>query len=267
MGNKTVFELKTESGRSINTTSNHPYLVKLYSKGECNRYADDVCNIDADRNEFEEKGYCLRWVDVSELKEGMEVAVPKTESDYSISNNLLISSVDDISTSDCSLNLFSLDQIEQSEDNANAKYGISLVCPGSKFNALDSNFSNSERGTTSMISDKSVKEIINSKLPIPQNLQIFCFNKYNSSNAKSGTINLAPLRYTDLSRFLVKDSGLKNENNMPASTTISLMCNTFYEDMPYLLAKLSLYSSTSFEKLASDSLLFFNISLTALNKT
>jgi len=39
MGNKTVYELRTESGRSINTTSNHPYLVKLYSKEECDKYS------------------------------------------------------------------------------------------------------------------------------------------------------------------------------------------------------------------------------------
>ncbi|MEK6984156.1 MAG: LamG-like jellyroll fold domain-containing protein [Nanoarchaeota archaeon] len=32
MGNKTVFELRTESGRSVNTTSNHPYLVRFGGK-------------------------------------------------------------------------------------------------------------------------------------------------------------------------------------------------------------------------------------------
>src|SRR3989338_7418498 len=29
MGNKTIFEVKTESGRAINTTAEHPYFVKL----------------------------------------------------------------------------------------------------------------------------------------------------------------------------------------------------------------------------------------------
>ena len=33
MGNKTVYELRTESGRSINTTANHPYLVRLEGRG------------------------------------------------------------------------------------------------------------------------------------------------------------------------------------------------------------------------------------------
>ena len=77
MGNKTIYELTTESGRAVNTTGNHPYLVKLYSKGECDKYIDDVWNKDSDKNEFEEKGYCTRWVEVSELKEGMEIGVPK----------------------------------------------------------------------------------------------------------------------------------------------------------------------------------------------
>jgi len=106
---------------------------------------------------------------------------------YSISNNLLISSVENISTSDCSLNLFSLDQIPQPEDKANAKYGISLVCPGNKFKALRSNFLNSVLDTASIISDNNEKEIVNSSSPIPENLQILCFSKYNSSSAKSGT--------------------------------------------------------------------------------
>ena len=206
-------------------------------------------------------------VEVKCSSEDMEIAVPKIEGDYSTSNNLLISFIERISTSDCSLNLFSLDQIPQPADKASAKYGISFVCPGSNFKALDSNFLNSDLGTTSIISDNNAKDIINSRPPIPQNLQIFCFNKYNSSSAKSGTISLAPLRYMDLSRFLVKDSGLKNENKMDASTTINLICNAFYEEMPYLLAKLPLYSSTSFEKLSSESLLFFNILSTALNSS
>jgi len=171
------------------------------------------------------------------------------------------------STSDCLLNLFSLDQIAQPEDKANAKYGISLVCPGNNPKALDSNFLNSSLGTTSIISDRITKDIMNSKPPMPQNLQIFCFNAYNSSNAKSGAISLAPLRYTDLSKFLVKDSGLKNENNMEASTTINLICNSPDYEIPYLLARLSLYSSTSLEKSPSESLLFFSISSATLNNS
>ena len=262
-GVKLTYELATKSGRVINTTGEHPYLVKMYDKELCDKYDGDVWNKEADPFD----GYCTRWVEVRDLEENDYIAVPKIERSYSISNNLLMSSVDKVSTSDCSLNLFSLDQIAQSEDNANAKYGISLVCSGNSFKALDSNFLNSDLGTTSSISDNSEKDTINSRPPMPQDLQIFCFNKYNSSNPKSGTINFAPLRYIDLSRFLVKDSGLKNENNTDASTTINLICAAPYEGMPYLLARLSRYSSTSSEKLSSESLLFFNILSTALNNS
>ncbi|MBI2647165.1 hypothetical protein HYW99_01695, partial [Candidatus Woesearchaeota archaeon] len=34
MGNRTVFELTTESGRAVNTTSNHPYLVRIYKNSK-----------------------------------------------------------------------------------------------------------------------------------------------------------------------------------------------------------------------------------------
>ena len=33
---------------AINTTGNHPYLVKPYSKEKCDKYVDDVWNKDAD---------------------------------------------------------------------------------------------------------------------------------------------------------------------------------------------------------------------------
>lgn len=187
--------------------------------------------------------------------------------DYLRLSSLRSSDVEYIFTFDCCLNLFSPDHIAQSEANANAKYGISLVCSGNNFNAPDSNFLNSDLGITSIISDSNAKDIINSKPPMPQNLQIFSFNMYNSSNAKSGTISFASLRYADLSIFLVKDSGLKKENNIEASTTTNLISNTFYEVIPYLLAKLSLYSLTNFEKSSSDSLLFASTLSTALNKS
>ncbi|MFH1641354.1 MAG: LamG-like jellyroll fold domain-containing protein, partial [Nanoarchaeota archaeon] len=73
MGTKPIYELTTNSGRSVNTTGNHPYLVKLYSEEECDYYAGDVWNGEYD--EFKE--YCTRWVRVSELDDGMEAAVPE----------------------------------------------------------------------------------------------------------------------------------------------------------------------------------------------
>ena len=81
MGNKTVYELKTASGRSVNTTATHPYLVKLYSKEECGEYANTVWNKNHSIDEFEDNGYCTRWVEVKYLQEGMEIATPILENE------------------------------------------------------------------------------------------------------------------------------------------------------------------------------------------
>ena len=89
-GIKPIFELKTISGRAINTTAEHPYLVKLYDKALCDKYANTFWNRNTltdikstittsesiKNNEFDEKDYCTRWVEVSELKKEMEIAVP-----------------------------------------------------------------------------------------------------------------------------------------------------------------------------------------------
>ncbi|MFH1642594.1 MAG: LamG-like jellyroll fold domain-containing protein, partial [Nanoarchaeota archaeon] len=89
MGTKPIYELKTASKRSINTTGNHPYLVKLYEKEKCDYYAGDVWN--KEYNYFE-NGYCTRWVRVSELKENMEVAVPKNtkQDDLSLISRIMM---------------------------------------------------------------------------------------------------------------------------------------------------------------------------------
>ncbi|MBI2095778.1 MAG: HEAT repeat domain-containing protein, partial [Candidatus Omnitrophica bacterium] len=63
MGIKPVFKLTTASGRSIKTTANHPYLVKV--KGERGKA----------------KGKETRWMKVSELRVGDAIGVPA--SDYS----------------------------------------------------------------------------------------------------------------------------------------------------------------------------------------
>jgi len=78
MGNKTIFSMATADGRSINTTGNHPYLVKLYSKEECDRFADSVWNKDDNAVDWNGE-YCLRWVEVKYLTEGMEIGVVDKE--------------------------------------------------------------------------------------------------------------------------------------------------------------------------------------------
>ncbi len=132
------------------------------------------------------------------------------------------SSVENILTLDCFLNLFSLDQIPQLSDSANAKYGISFGCSGNNFLASGIKFSNLCFGTISNISYKSVKDFSNSDSSIPQKSQIRALSDKTSSNPKSGINNLTPLIYNDLIKSLLNDSGLKNENKMLASTINSI---------------------------------------------
>ena len=80
----------------------NPYLAKLYDKELCYKYAGDVWNkvslrdtsrlpnVDsqhdvptptqdvrsAEPGDFEQKGYCTRWVEVKYLAEGNHIAVP-----------------------------------------------------------------------------------------------------------------------------------------------------------------------------------------------
>ena len=62
-GIKPIYEMATEDGRAINTTAEHPYLVKLYDKELCDKYSGNVWNKETD--EF--NGYCTRWVEVKDI--------------------------------------------------------------------------------------------------------------------------------------------------------------------------------------------------------
>ena len=78
-GIKPIYEMTTEDGRAINTTGEHPYLVKLHNKELCDKYAGNVWN--KEPNEFSD--YCTRWVEVKYLNVGDYIAVSRIESDYS----------------------------------------------------------------------------------------------------------------------------------------------------------------------------------------
>ncbi len=82
MGIKPVFRVTTASGRVINTTSNHPYLTKIYDKETCDKYAYDVWNKNPDNFD----SYCTRWVRVSEIMEGTKIAVPTEQALREIEN-------------------------------------------------------------------------------------------------------------------------------------------------------------------------------------
>src|SRR3989344_1744070 len=223
-GIKPTFEMETEDGRSINTTAEHPYLVKLYDKESCNKYADTFWNkIDKkeneDLNKFDENGYCTRWVEVSELKEGMEIAVPALQNKPFDFKNSTSSSVVNTLTKDCFLKCGSLDQIGHlSIDNDKARYSVSSI---SSINepALSMNFSNFDLLTTLMVPSnlstrKSIsftgKDEINSILGL-------CF--LNSSNKNSGA-NKSSL--SENNRLFVTPLPINPVNSILASTSSSM---------------------------------------------
>lgn len=76
MGKKPIYELVTESGKSINTTKEHPYLGKLYDEEGCVQYEGDVWNKEFDDFNGES---CTRWISVLKLREGMEIGIQDYE--------------------------------------------------------------------------------------------------------------------------------------------------------------------------------------------
>ncbi len=67
MGVKPVYRLTTSSGRSIKTTANHPYLIRNQKPVTSNQNL-----VTPERSES-------KWVKVSELRAGEEIAVPRNE--------------------------------------------------------------------------------------------------------------------------------------------------------------------------------------------
>jgi len=185
-GNKTIFELKTESGRAINTTSNHPYLTKQ------------------------------GWVKVAELKSGDKISVPYLDKPSSFSK----SDVENILILDCCLNASSFDQIGQSNFDANAKHGLSLVC-GDNFLASNSNSLYDEEG---MVLINFFNSPIINPTCLEDNLEYLTRSgifPFNSSKTCDGKNNFR-LKYLELSIINRTGFSLKNENNILVSTISSI---------------------------------------------
>jgi len=144
-GIKLIYEMTTKSGRAINTMAEHPYLTKISNKDKCEQLAGNVWNKEkGNDNKFDEdKGYCTRWIEVRELNEEDEIAVPELDdyssssdlsadslfSESSISSNISNNSfVENTLISDCFLKAISSDQIGiLFLDKDKAKYESSFV--------------------------------------------------------------------------------------------------------------------------------------------
>src|SRR3989338_4007450 len=306
-GIKPIYEMTTEDGRAINTTAEHPYLVKLYDKKLCDKLSGDVWNkdrknalnensiaeksvgeknsneINSIEDEFEQKGYCTRWVEVRYLEEGMEIAVPSIEGFYSAlesevssgaglslgsSSSFNNSAVVKTLTLDCSLNAASSDQIGKLNAKASAKYGSSFVplpC-GEILLASGRNFSyslflNSPRSLLSSDITSS-----NSSSLIFANFMISGLLPDSSFDTKSGEDNLHSCSSSLLNTSLLEELTLKNENRIEASAIkFSGISEGICSHKPCLLATLFFNSSPSLDANSSVISLFFNISSNLLN--
>src|SRR3989338_2584103 len=206
MGTKPVYELITESGKRINTTSTHPYLVKLYSKEKCEQYENDVWNKQYDAFDGE---YCTRWVEVDELEEGMEVAVQ---------NTLNRSDVEYTTTLDWFLNAFSSDQMGEFSSKASAKYGLSFSW-GDNFEASLSKCSHDDFENCSITFSNNENKYANVTSLIRENFMMRCLSESNSLNANEGVKSFTPLINNNSISFRLSDLYLKKENSTLASTT------------------------------------------------
>ncbi|MEK6984155.1 MAG: LamG-like jellyroll fold domain-containing protein, partial [Nanoarchaeota archaeon] len=261
MGNKTVYELTTESGRAVNTTSNHPYLVKLYSKDECDKYSKSYwnkkdeninyisnLNNDVSIDEFEQKGYCTRWIEVSELKKEMEIAVPhnpssltKSEVEYTLIRDWFFSSL-------------SSDQIAQLYLNAAAKYCISSGS-GHIASASSKNGARSKLGITSILSSNTVKNLTKSSDDLCVFDDISSLWSLNSEKTNSGVIK-STLSDTNISAVL--PSLIAAENSSVASTTNSIHISSLYFLETALLTSLPNFSISCSVSSLSDAKYFKN---------
>jgi len=125
MGKKPIYELSTESGKSINTTAEHPYLVKVYDEKKCSELSGNVWN-----NNYNEKfngEFCTRWISVDNLEEGMEI---------SVQNNLESLESLNIEIVDCFCNSLSSETIPAFSSSAKARKSISFGCSGNNSNAF-----------------------------------------------------------------------------------------------------------------------------------
>ncbi len=236
-GIKSIVELKTISGKAINTTPEHPYLAKLYDKELCDKYSDTYWNRNDSGNlhEFDGK-YCTRWVEASELQGGTEIAVSGVQSspvsNFS-TNSLVVSTL----TNDCCLRCGSLDQIVALIDTASARKSASSGS-GSAF---------ADISRKSLYSD-SLKNLIpfSSSACLISNScsDNFEYDKHlllcsaNSDFMKSGAEKSA---FMDENTYAAPDIGFIKENNILLSNT-SFM---FYSSAFLLFSGESLESNSS----------------------
>ncbi|MBI2507770.1 hypothetical protein HYV89_02345, partial [Candidatus Woesearchaeota archaeon] len=260
MGFKPIYELTTESGSSVNTTSTHPYLVKINSKEKCEEYSDNVWNKNNPES-YDNEDYCLRWVSVKDLKEGDEIAAQK---DQERPNNDLTSAVENTLTLDCNLCLFSSDHNGISLENERAKYGASLVCSGKIDSASVINDEYSDLGTSLMYLNSKLMKNSSSGFDNPESCSSLSLRLPISSDKNSGEYNLYPLEDRSLIRSSINPLLINAWNTMLASITKDFISNN-QEASECLFAIPDFTSSANLNACAFVNLLLDKISLAKEN--
>lgn len=164
---------------------------------------------------------------------------------YFIPSNFNKSLVENTLTLDCCLNSFSSDQIGELNANANAKYGLSLLC-GDIFSALDRNPSYFNLGNVFISFFNSENINTNSNSLILANFITFSLSFSNSSKTKAGEISLQSWFNNSSITYLLTESNLKNENNILAS-----IINNFGNDIFQRLCLLATLCFNSFPSLSA----------------
>ena len=226
----------TCSSKSVNTTATHPYLAVIENKEKCEEYSDNIWNKNNPKD-YDQEDYCLRWVSVKDLKEGMEIAVQNRES-----SSLGLST----STPDNPLRDLSPENIGQFNSNASATYCTSFKCLEASFLASEMDLENSDLGIKFICSNKNSNTSSNPSL---DNLDLLrnsslCLSSSVSKNSgatKSNRLN------TELSSNTINELPFDNkaENTTLTSATIFISNQSKYL-LDNALLTLSVNSSTSF---------------------
>lgn len=244
-GIKPIYMMRTESGKTINTTAEHPYFVKLYNKKECDEYAGDIWNKEYDK--FNEEKGCTRWVRVDELDEGNEIAINGMKDYKALSISLGDSTLID-ETCNSFFNTLSPEKIGQFNFNANAKYCTSFKCSDNKCFACSKQSSNCERGTNVICSNINSRASSNSSLDSFDLLKNSCLCFPNSDKRNSGATN-SNLLNIKLNLNTLDESPFPNKEESITFTSTTDNIFNYSEEFKYLFDNavfiLSVNSSTS----------------------
>ncbi|MEK6984157.1 MAG: hypothetical protein AABX33_06295 [Nanoarchaeota archaeon] len=230
-----ALESKSEvpSSSARNTSSDYT-ILPIDEFLECDKYSNSYwnkkdeninyisnLNNDVSINEFEQKGYCTIWVEVSELKENMEVAVPRIDASQDIffmTSPVVKQSIGNF------LKRFSYDQSGQPSSRASAIYGASFLCSPSNDSASGSRAINLSKGITAIFFSSNISSMSNSVFE-NRDLAFSSLECFLTSLNKSSGVHNSSLGEKSMSTDL---PATKNEQITLASTANNIYPSSFF---------------------------------------